>query len=219
MYDIYIISFSLVWEQLTPPALRALVFLNWGTVLTKPIQQLYEIIFGIYANGSTDLDYDALTSYIATDRAIYTDRGVYECIVNSTGNLPTNTTYWKKVSDNYIGIRERVNYSSQKIVFEYALNRWLQCTGIYIGNNVSTTSSFVMGATGQYSSSMWNSGEASSNFLTNNYFVPTDYNYTIYVPVAVYNALASNNTDRTNIVLTFEDKYTLAGILYTITTY
>ena len=219
MYDIYIISFSLVWEQLTPPALRALVFLNWGTVLTKPLQYLYEVIFGIYANGSTDLDYDNTTAYIATDRVVYTDRGVYECIVNSTGNLPTNTTYWKKISDNYIGIRERVNYSSSKIILEYGLNRWFQCSGIYIQNNVTTTASFVMGATGQYSSAMWNTGEASSNFMTNNYYAPTDNNYTIYVPVAVYNALASNNTDRTNIVRSFADKYTLAGIIYNVTTY
>jgi len=219
MYDIYIISFSLVWEQLTPPALRALVFLNWGTVLTKPIQQLYEIIFGIYANGSTDLDYDNTTAYIATDRVVYTDRGVYECILATTGNAPTDTTYWKKVSDNYIGIRERVNYSSSKIILEYGLNRWFQCSGIYIGNNVTTTASFVMGATGQYSSAMWNTGEASSNYMTNNYYSPTSYNYTIYVPVAIYNALASNNTDRTNIVHTFADKYTLAGILYNVTTY
>ena len=81
MYQIYIISFSLVWEQLTPPMLRQAIFLNWGTVLTKPLQRLYEIIFGVYANGSTDLAYDALTAYVATDKVVYTDRGVYECKV------------------------------------------------------------------------------------------------------------------------------------------
>lgn len=219
MYQIYIISFSLVWEQLTPPMLRDAIFLNWGTVLTKPLQRLYEIIFGVYANGSTDLPYDALTAYVVGDKTVYTDRGVYECIAPSTGNLPTDTTYWVKISENYIGIRERCNYSSHKILFEYGLNRWFQCTGIYIGNNVTTTSSFVMGATGQYSSAMWNSGGASTNFMTNNYYVPSSNNYTIYVPIAVYNALASNNTDRTNIIRSFADKYTLAGIQYNVTTY
>lgn len=41
----------------------------------------------------TSTDYDNTTAYIVGDRVVYTN-SVYECILNSTGNLPTNATYW-----------------------------------------------------------------------------------------------------------------------------
>ena len=56
--------------------------------------------------------------------------------IKQPSNLVTDTAFWLKVSDNYIGIRERTLWNSQKIIFESSLNRWFQTTGIFIINNV-----------------------------------------------------------------------------------
>jgi hypothetical protein len=45
------------------------------------------------------------------------------------------------------------------------------------------------------------------------------YNYTIYIPVAVWTALGSNATDRNNKVRSFADKYNVTSNLYNIKTY
>jgi hypothetical protein len=39
--------------------------------------------------------YNNSTSYVVGNLISYTNDMYYECILNSTGNLPTNTTYWK----------------------------------------------------------------------------------------------------------------------------
>lgn len=51
-------------------------------------------------------DYSALTAYSVGDQVYYpTTDAYYECIATSTGNAPTNTTYWEEASsdlDRYI---------------------------------------------------------------------------------------------------------------------
>lgn len=190
--------------------------LAWGAVLTAPIQTLHDLIFNEYADGSNAFPYNNATSYVVGDEVIYTDRGVYQCIVNSTGNLPSDAAFWALISDNYIGVRERIKYSSQKLTFEFGLNRWFQATGIFITNNDSTSTTFTMGETGEFSSFMPNSDRYQKDYLTNDYLVPTTNNYTINVPVAVFDPLASNDTDRENIVRDFADKYNAAGMIYNV---
>lgn len=209
-------TFTTFWESLTPPLLRKAIFFAWGSVIVKPLQYFYELIFNEYADGSNALDYLGATAYVVGDRVVYTDRGVYECILASTGNLPTVATYWRKVSDNYIGARERIKYSSQKLLFEYALNRWFQTSGIYILNLTGVAASFVMGATGAYSSVMPANSSNQKDYLTAGYTVPSAFNYTIYVPTATFDALASNDTDRENIIRAFADRYNLAGLKYNV---
>jgi hypothetical protein len=55
------------------------------------------------------------------------------------------------------------------------------------------------------------------NFIRTSYF--TQYNFTIWIPVAVWTALGSNATDRNNKVRSFADKYNVIGNQYNITTY
>lgn len=219
MFDIYIISFNLFWEQLTPPILRQVLQLAWGKVLLKPLQYLHDLIFTDYASGGTAVEWDVLDPYVVGDRVYYIDRAVYECIANTTGDLPTDIDFWIKVLDNYIGIRERIMYNSQKIVFEYGINRWFMCAGIYVDNAAVGYAGFVMGGSGEYSSTMYNSSVYSDAFLFNNYTALSVNHFTINVPVAVYTALAGNNTDRDNIIKSFADKYVMAGITYNIVSY
>ena len=222
MYSIYIIQFSLLWEKLCPPILRKALHLSWGTVLTQPLQYLRDLIFENYANGSNYNAYDNATAYVVGDRIYYTNRSVYECIEGTTGNLPTDTTYWRKIVDNRIGIRERIKYNSQKIVFEYALNRWFDVPSvdpqIYIQNNTIYGTAFLMGRAGIYSSTMPRSSSHQLYYLGNGYDYRSDA-FTIYVPILVFNALANNDTNRENVVRNFADNYVLAGITYTVVTY
>jgi hypothetical protein len=50
--------------------------------------------------------YDALTTYALDDMVSY-DGGLYRALGATTGNLPTNTTYWEKVGD-YASLGEAV---------------------------------------------------------------------------------------------------------------
>ncbi len=191
--------------------------LAWGKVLSKPLQYLRDLIFEDYANGSNYLLYDNSTVYVIGDRIFYLDRGVYECILATLGNLPTDTTYWRKINDNYIGVRERILYNAQKMTFEWGLNRWFICSGIYITNNSLALSGFLMGETGEYSSTLVNI--ANPSYLINDFVLGGIYSYTIYVPTAVFNSLGTTNTERENIIRSFADNYNLAGMLYNVVPY
>lgn len=46
-------------------------------------------------------DYDAATAYAVDDKVLYDGR-FYICILTSTGNLPTNATYWSELEIPYI---------------------------------------------------------------------------------------------------------------------
>lgn len=217
MYDIYIISFQLLWETLYPPILRKPKHLSWGKVMAKPLQYLRDLIFDDYANGSNYLLYDNSTVYVLGDRIFYLDRGVYECILATLGNLPTDATYWRKINDNYIGVRERILYNSQKMTFEWALNRWFICSGIYIENQSLSFSGFLMGNSGEYSSTLVNISNPS--YLMNSFTISTDFSFIIYVPLAVFNSLGNSDIERENIIRSFADNYVLAGMLYDVLPY
>jgi hypothetical protein len=221
MFDIYIIQFSLIWEKLYPPHLRKALHLAWGTVIVAPLQSLRDLIFNEYANGSFAPKYDNATAYVVGDK-VYLNRVLYQCIDATTGNAPTNTTYWKILLDNRIGIRERIKYNSRKIVLEYGLNRWFEIPAadpqIYITNNTIYGTAFILGQTGEYSSAMARSSTHQLYYLGNSYTYRSDA-FTIYVPIAVFTALASNNTDRENIIRTFANNYVLSGMTYSCVTY
>lgn len=50
----------------------------------------------------TGADYNAITVYAPGDKAFYPTTGdYYICILASTGNVPTNTTYWRRLTIPY----------------------------------------------------------------------------------------------------------------------
>lgn len=216
MASIYDITFSGLWEQVLPSRKRLATWLAMGAALLTPLQWLRDNFFDRYADGSSDPAYSGVTAYISGDRVIYTDRAVYECILASTGNDPSDTTYWIKIQENFIGLRERAHYNSQKIVLEYALNRWFGVTSaplIYIENNVLINNSMIIGV---------DETETSAVALNENESLdavgPTGTNngtaFTIYVPAAVWNPLAATDLQREAIIKSFADQYVLAGITY-----
>ena len=78
--SIYTFSTNYISEKLLPPSLRGGKMLAWLKVILTPIQNLWVRIFTDYKDGSLYADYDAGTVYVRTDRVIYTNKSVYECI-------------------------------------------------------------------------------------------------------------------------------------------
>jgi hypothetical protein len=215
---IYDYDNEIVAEQLTPPTLRESKFLAWLYVITKPIQNFWSLIFQDYKIGSNYPDFGFFTQYYVGDRVLFADKAIYECIKNSLNNSCLDNVFWTKVNDIFIGTDERVKYSAQKLLFEYALNKFFITSGIYITNNfIDVGDVFVMDTDSTESSVM-----PLDSFYQEDYMDLTAtyasgiYDYTIFVPISDYTTLgASANA----IIRTFADKYNLAGMQYNIRTY
>ena len=77
-----------------------------------------------------------------------------------------------------------------------------------------------MGNSGTYSSSMPINSINQINYLGNAYtYTSFSYDYEIYVPIAVYNTLGTDATNKENAIRNFADLYNLAGMTYSVVTY
>ncbi len=215
---IYDYDNQIIGEQLTPPVLRTTKQLAWINTLTAAIQNLWSLIFEDYRVGSVYPDYGFFTQYYVGDRVLFADKSIYECISNSLNISCLDTTKWVKVNDIFIGSDERVKYSAQKLLFEYALNKFFISSGIYITNNfIDVGDVFVMDTDSTESSVM-----PLDSFYQEDYmdlsatYASGIYDYTIFVPIADYTSLGSSANA---IIRTFADKYNLAGMQYDIQTY
>ena len=88
---------------------------------------------------------------------------------------------------------------------------------IYISGAFSLINPFVVGGVEAESSSVYTLG--STEYVIDGYSVTTQYNFTIFIPSAVYTALAADAATREKIVRAFADKYVPVGIFYEIQTY
>lgn len=181
-------------EDLTPPKLRSNTITSLLRVLLRPLKWCEDLFFKDFCKGTSAGWYDSGTTYTKYKKVIWQDGAVYQLMVNSSLNIPPtgnalSATNWLKVLDNFIGIDERVRYNGQRIVFEYALNKWFNVTAspyIYLGTFVNGSTSLIC---------------------------------EIFVPVAVWTALGNNTTSRDNRVIQFANKYVPAGYLITVITY
>ena len=159
-----------------------------------------------------------------------------------TGNQ-THPYYWVKVQDNFVGANERASYSCEKLIFEYALNRWFKTmfrqpngipedpfgnpsgtSDIYISVNSNTANQFFWGQTRSdyYFAPAVNFSDHTIPIST--YFSPGNSfqllsDYTIYMPLAVYNQLSPLSGNRDDVVRAFVDLINPAGSKYDIATY
>lgn len=209
-----------------PPDKRNNKMVRWIQVILSPLQWVRNLWFGEYRTGSTASAWNNLViiPYSKYDRVIY-KKAVYESLVSGNTSIPTDTTKWMLVQSNFIGLSERLLYTGQKLTLEYALNKWFGTTfrqppstsDIYITNNVVPIAPFRVGLTSPVSSSVGLT--SSSEFVGQTAQFAAAINFTIYVPVAVYNALDSNSANRDKIFRSFADKYVAAGMVYQIQTY
>ncbi len=220
------INFNTLVQQLIPPLLRNVNELAWLKALSKPLQYNNDN-FITYISGSTLNPYNNASAYTSGDTVVYTNLSVYSSITGSTSGItPTDTNYWFKLNDIYIGAEERAHYNAQKYLYEYALNRWFMVSGtttastygqaynnIYIQTNLVTTTNFMMGQTGPYSSNLSNTGTYASNFMGNLFNTPNINEYTIWFPNYIYTA----NTQ--SYIRSFCDTVNISGMMYSLSGY
>ncbi|QTE37483.1 hypothetical protein J3L18_31040 [Mucilaginibacter gossypii] len=211
--------------ELLPPDKRYPQTVHWvQNLLKSTVQFLRDNLLDGYRNGSTAPLYAAGTygygSYVQYQK------GVYVSLIGNNNDLPTVSASWYKVQDNFIGLNERLSYNGQKIVLEYALNRWFNTTfrqpgtglsDIYLTTNPQPVSPFVVGYTPENSSVIYK--DRSNEFVVNEYDFGVIPNLTINLQVDFYNSLANNDANRDGVVRSFADQYVTAGITYNIETY
>ncbi len=196
--------------------------------LFAPLQWLRDLWLGTYRLGDTSSQWLTGTIYSVGGRVQY-QKQVWECLVANTAsstNFPaTGGTYWMLVQANFIGLSERLGYNGQCIVLTYALNKWFgttfrQPTGtsdIYISNNTIPPGVFIAGGSEAASSQSFTGH--SSAYIINSYSFSVETNFTINVPVAVYNALDTTGSNNDKIFRSFAGKYIPSGLVYSIATY
>lgn len=223
--SIYDITYSQKAIELIPPDKRSNENIVWVQSLLNQNQYIRDKYLGDYNIGAAYPLWAIATTYNKGDRVIYKG-SVYESLTSSnTGNQPIEGKYWTLYQKNFIGASERVYYNGQKIVLEWALNKWFNTTfrqptlvsDIFIDTNTPAFTCFIIGATKDSSSAIFS--DISSEPIAYAYNAPIFYNATINVPVAVYNALDTIPANREKIVRNFADLYMPAGITYNITTY
>lgn len=222
--SIYRYDSNIVAEQITPPVLRTSKLLAWLYVICKPISNLWELVFSMYKETYSFDDYDNTTLYVLGDKVRYEDNRVYECIESCLGVNCLNTTNWVLILDNFIGVDERIKYTSQIIYLEYFLNKWYRvdtlADQIYIENNTNIASTFVMGESSQYSSTMPNNSAYSETYMgLNPTFPDVSYDFIIWIPTATFTAMGDNAANRESNIRGQVNKYVLSGIKYKIDTY
>lgn len=224
--SIYNITYSIISNLLNVPSKRLPKFKAWLAVLLKPLQWLQDLFANDYIFGSLYSSFNALTIYQPGDRISFTDNRNYEFIFenpSSLANLPPDLypAYWLVIQENFIGANDRVKFNSQIIMLEWELNVWyrnpLPADQIYLGINTDNEN-FWLGQTGEYSSKMSNSGSFATVWLANINTV-ANYDFTVYVPAALFLTLGTNTANREKNVRRFVDKYKLAGIRYDVQTY
>ncbi len=208
-----------------PPDKRFTRTVAWVNVLLSPLQYLRDIWFGSYRTGSTAPTWVNTDPYPKYALVKYSNKVIYESLVDNNTAVPTDTTKWRVAQQNFIGLSERIQYNGQKIVLEYAMNKWFgtvfrqppNTSDIYITNNSIPVASFRVGITEEKSSKVGLNSSTEYVGTSSVYTVPS--NFIIHCPVATFNALASTDDQRTKIFRAFVDQYLPSGITYTITTY
>jgi hypothetical protein len=223
--SIYDINYTNVGNQLLPPDKRGTYMRSWVAALFKPLQYLRDLWLGDYRAGSTAAPFLISTTYNSGDRVLY-KASVYESIVDGNlGHTPPNDAYWVRVQDNFIGVFERVLYNGNVLILTYALNKYFgtvfrqppNVSDIYLQANAKPAKPFIVGWTEAQSSTVY--ANNSTEVVINAYTFSDYFNLTIWIPLAVYNALDTVAANREKIVRNFADRYIVAGIIYQVQTY
>lgn len=226
--SIYNIDFETKAVELLPPDKRYSKFVAWIKALFSQNTYNHTDVYRDYKTGCNDYYpiWDIGNFYALGDRVTFGEV-VYECI-NPEGIIavdPSNTTDWRVYENFFLGVDERVLFSHQKIVLEYALNKRFHTnfaqppliSQIYIETFVQDTVVFVVGAEEIESSIVYY--DKSSEFVIDAYTFVEFFNFTVYVPLAVYNAVSTDPSARELTFRNFIDRYNTVGLIYKIETY
>lgn len=232
--SIYDIDFALQTPDLMPPDKRVEPNRTLFKSFLMAAQWCRDLVLGNYRTGNTAPAFGA-GPYAMFDQVLY-QKKVYYSLKDSNADLPTNTSSWKLIQDNFIGFEQRLQFNGHKLIFEYALNKWfstqfrqpvtnepapdyyLPKSDIYLITNTLEISCFRSGESEVESTVILVDDSSEAVYDTNLNFA-TYFSLTIMVPVAVWTALSAVVVDRDKIIRNFADKYITAGLFYDIQTY
>lgn len=222
---IYDINFSKTGRQLLPPDKRNPNTVSLVKGLLAPMQWISDLWLKDYRVGSLAQNWLSTSTYVKYDRVKY-KFAIYESLAGGNlNNLPTDKTKWALVQPNFIGLSERLLYNGITLTLTYALNKRFgtifrqppNVADIYINNNNIPYPPFIFGGDSVSSSSFFS--QSSTEYFINAYSFTSTFNFSIFVPVAVYNALDPLSANRDKIFRAFVNSIIPAGITYNITTY
>lgn len=207
----YLIDFDNLIESNLSPDKREPKTVQFLTTCADTIKNLYVQTTQTYKFQSSVSNWSA-GSYSINDLVRY-GKVIYQAIKNTTLD-PTNSSDWLIVSENFLGVDNRLKINGTKIVLERALNQWLgQVDGtIYIDTNIVESPVFLVGFTESECSQVFSN--KSSELVSNSFTFVSQHNCTIFVPTAVHTAIGGDS-----IIRNFTDKYISSGITYNIQTY
>lgn len=226
--SIYDVDYKLAGREILPTHKRTTITEVVDSVI-EPLNDM-NLLFKWFREGSNAPQYNNASTYtfgsvVKYSRRVYLRNEVTDGYV--AGTIPTNTIYFSRILDNFIGLSERVMYRSDKLSMEYALNRAFSTTfnnpptlsDIYITNVNTSDVNFGVGEIDEATSTVPQSDILSEFFVSENDFVAGETDFIIYVPIAVYTALGSTNTERDSQIQSVVNKIKLAGYIYQIQTY
>lgn len=226
----YNVNFSNVWQNLMPPNKRLTKYLAWGKVLVYPLQWLHTRLFLDYKEGTIYLDWAISTSYTKNTFVRYTNKSIYYCIQDHTSSstiTPLDTNYWYKTQDSFIGVTERMKYTSQIILFEYALNRWFGQTfvqppsvnPIFINTNDIDINSFLVSSDDLNSSYAAFEGSQSLQFVGLSYSSTDNSSFTINYPIGLPATLGITDSVFRQQLSTLANQLKISGTNYNFISY
>jgi len=182
--------------RLTPTFKRLEKRLAYQNCVDGQIQYNHDKFFDSFIGGDASAAYSNVTAYVDGDRVNYQNK-IYECILATTGNLPTDTTYWIPYVSDFRGVVERIKYNCQTVMLEWILNRWFATSfvqpgggnsDIYIVNNDRSSSTFVAGAISggvTYGSYVYSTPEFVDDFVPETPSFSSSPNFTVYYPISL----------------------------------
>ena len=230
----YYIDWNLYVQNLLPVSKRLSRFISFGKVLVSQIKWLHTNLFTYFYDGTSFAYWDSSVSYTKGTYIKGLDKSVYYCIATApAGKTVYDINFWIPINKEFIGAKERIKFTSQKVVFEYALNKWFDYSfvnpplqsslnsvannTIYITTNSVNVNIFVVGQNLTNSSTVGIGVD--SKFYVG--LPPSDYNqndFTINYDGGLVPSYLTN-TSFENQIRSFADKIVLAGIKYNIQAY
>lgn len=168
--------------------------------------------FTLYQNGDVYTPWDVTEPYVIGDIVYYQGKN-YIAIQDHTGRPPFDIAYWSVQNPSSLGSNERVRYQPNRLIFEYALNRYFGTefrqpplqSDIYITNTAYFNPSKIIGGIESNSSAVYTN--RSEGVIINDYLVQFPYSFEINVPTVAYAAAGGND----EAILNFANRITVAG--------
>jgi hypothetical protein len=227
--SIFDFDINYVADKLLPPELRKPIRFAWIKVLLAGLREKYQNIFGLTNSFKRGSFCSPWTSAGTWGAGVNVKVGIkrYKALQTNSGNFPPSSPqFWTLIADDFVGSDARVKFNAVKITFEYALNLYLNTSPtatptIYIStNNLANPTMMLNQVSPSPLSLMPNNSVFTQYYMAqNSTYTNASVNYTIFVPILVWNSLASNNNDREQVVRSIADRYNMAGKIYNVTPY